>query len=111
MTIPVLTGAIAVPSGDTDYIPGFFVSKSSLQVVKLVKCRYKINSGTSVTAKLQVNGSDATGFTGISVGTTAASTDPADITLADDDYVALVVTAVSGSPKNLSMTVILEHSS
>lgn len=100
---------VKVPSGDTDYIPGFFVSKPATQTVKLTRCRAKINSGTSVTCKIQINGVDATGFTGISVTTTAATTDPADVTLADGDYVTLVVTAVSGSPKNMSFSAMLSY--
>ena len=104
-----IQSTIAVPSGDTDFIPPFFVPKSTNQTVKLAACRYKINSGTSATCKIQVNGADATGFTGISVTTTSATTNPADVTLAADDRVALVVTAVSGSPVNLSFTIYLEH--
>ena len=102
-------GEIKVPSGDTDFIVPFFVPVPSGRYAKIVACRYKINSGTSVTAKLQVNGSDATGFTGISVTTTAATTDPADVSLADGDRLALVVTAVSGTPKNMSFTVYLDY--
>jgi hypothetical protein len=102
-------GTIAVPSGDTDYIPGFFVMVPTGQSSTIAQCRYKINSGTSATCKLQINGVDATGFTGISAATTAATTNPANVALADGDYVTLVVTAVAGTPKNLSFTVVLEH--
>lgn len=104
-----VAGEILVPVGDLDFINPLFVPVKSGRTVKLAKCKYKINAGTSVTCKLQINGSDATGFTAISVTTTAAETDPADITLADGDRLALVVTAVAGSPKNLSFTVVLEH--
>jgi hypothetical protein len=97
-----------VASGDTDFIPPIFVSLATGQSLKLVKARYVINSGTSVTCKLQANGSDITGFTGISVTTTAAETDPTDVDLADNDRLALVVTAVSGTPKNLSFSLVFE---
>jgi hypothetical protein len=103
-----IQGEIKVPSGDTDFIPPFFVSLASGETLKLVKARYLINSGTSVTAKLQKNGSDITGFTGISVTTTAAETDPTNVDLADNDRLALVVTAVSGTPKNLSFSLVFE---
>jgi len=43
------------------------------------------------------------------VTTTAADTDPADITLNNNDVVSLVVTAVGGSPLNMSFTVFLEY--
>ena len=100
---------IKVPNGDKDFIVPFFVSLASGQTVKLVKARYKINAGTSVTCKLQKNGSNVTGFTGISVTTTAGETDPSDVTLADNDKLALVVTAISGVPKNMSFTIFLEY--
>lgn len=105
----LVTGPIAVPSGDLAFIPPFYVPVKSSQSTKLVRARYKINSGTSVTAKLQKNGVDISGYTGISVTTTTAETDAADVALADNDVIALVVTAVSGSPYNLSFTVVLEH--
>jgi hypothetical protein len=101
-------GEIKVPSGDTDFLPPFFVSLASAQTLKLVKARYVINSGTSVTCKLQANGADITGFTGISVTTTPGETDPTDVNLADNDRLALVVTAVSGTPKNLSFSLVFE---
>lgn len=105
----VVGSYVNVPSGDLDFIPPMFIPVFAGRTVKLAKCRYKINSGTSVTAKLQINGSDATGFTGISVTTTTAETDPTNISLADGDRLALVVTAISGAPQNMSFTVVLEH--
>lgn len=102
-------GSIAIPSGDTDFIPPFFVPVPAGATVTLKRARYKINSGTSATMKLQKNGSDVSGYTGLSVTTTAAQT-VNDATFVDNDVLALVVTAVSGSPKNLSFTVVLEES-
>ncbi len=104
-----VSGAIAVPSGDTDFINPMFIGLASGETAKLAACKYIVNSGTSVTAKLQINGSDATGFTAISVTTTAASTDPTDIVLSGGDKLALIVTAVSGSPKNLTFTIFVEY--
>jgi hypothetical protein len=103
-----VAGEIKVASGDTDFIPPIFVSLATGQGLKLVKARYVINSGTSATCKLQANGSDITGFTGISVTTTVAETDPTDVELADNDRLALIVTAVSGTPKNLSFSLVFE---
>jgi len=102
-------GSVIVPVGQVDYLNPFFVKVPSTQTVKLISARHRINSGGSVTAKVQINGVDATGFTGISVTTTAADTDPADITLNNNDVVSLVVTAVGGSPLNMSFTVFLEY--
>lgn len=101
-------GYVNVPVGDIDYINPIFVSVASGQTLKLVACRYRINNGTSATVKLQCNGSDVTGFTGISVTTTTSATDPADFTLADGDMLQLVVTGISGSPQNLSFSAVFE---
>lgn len=104
-----VAGEIKVPSGDADFIVPFFIKVPSGQSVKLISARHKINSGTSATCKLTKNGSDITGFTSISVITTASDTDPSDVTLANNDLIALVVTAVSGTPINLTFTIFLEY--
>ncbi len=105
----VIAGDVAVPSGDLDFVNPMFVPVASGRTCKLVAARHKINSGTSATVKLQINGVDATGWTSVSVTTTSTTTDPADITLADGDRINLIVTAVSGSPKNLAFSLYLEH--
>ena len=104
-----VAGSVIVPVGQVDYLNPFFFKVPSTQTVKLISARHRINTGTSVTAKVQINGVDASGFTGISVTTTAADTDPADITLNNNDVVSLVVAAVGGSPQNMSFTVFLEY--
>jgi len=106
----IVAGEVFMQASEVDYICPIFIPVKATRSVKLAKCRYMIHAGTSVTAKLQINGVDATGFTGISVTTTATETDPADIAMADGDKLALVVTAVSGNPKNMSFTVVMEHS-
>jgi hypothetical protein len=104
-----IAGEIKVPSGDTDFINPFFISLPTGQTGQIVACRYKINSGTSATIKLQKNGTDITGFTSISVTTTAASTTPTAVSISNNDQINLVVTAVSGTPKNLSVTIFIEY--
>lgn len=101
---------VKVPSGDVDFIAPFFVKLPTGQTGKLISARHVINAGTSVTAKIQKNGVDATGFTAITVNTTASDTDPTDVTLANNDKLALVVTAVAGTPKNMTFTVFIEYS-
>jgi hypothetical protein len=105
----VVGGPVNVQSGQIDYVNPFFVKVPSTQTVKLISARHRINSGTSATVKLQNNGSDITGFTSISVTSTAADTDPADVTLANNDLISLVVTATSGSPQNMSVTLFFEY--
>jgi hypothetical protein len=105
-----VAGAIAVPVGDTDYIPGFYVMlKAAGHTAQIVSARHRINGGTSATVKLQKTGVDLTGFTGISVTTTSTTTNPTDQSVADGDYIALVVTAVAAAPLNMSFTVVVEH--
>lgn len=104
-----IAGEIKVPSGDTDFINPMFFQTMTGQTGQLISCRYIINSGTSATCKLQINGADATGFTAISVTTTAASTTPAAVALANNDKIALVVTAVSATPTNMSFTIFIEY--
>lgn len=101
-------GSVSVPAGDTDFIIPFFVSLRTGQTATIIKARYIINSGTSVTCKLQRNGSDITGYTGISATTTVGETVQTQA-LSDNDKLALVVTAVSGSPKNMTFTIFIEY--
>jgi len=102
-----ISGEIKVPAGDTDFIVPFYISLAAGQTASIVKARYSINSGTSVTAKLQKNGVDITGYTVLSVTTTPTTTTQTQA-LAEDDKIALVVTAVSGTPTNLSFTIFIE---
>lgn len=103
-----ISGEVKVASGDDNYIPPFFVPVPAGQAVKVVALRHRINSGTSATVLLMRNGSSLSPFTS-TVTTTTGTTDPADVTLADGDSLALVVNAVSGTPKNLTCTVYLDY--
>lgn len=104
-----VNGLVSVAVGQYDYISPFFVKVPSTQTVKLISARHRINAGTSATVKVQINGADAAGFTGMSVTTTSADTDPTDITINNNDVVSIVVTAVSGSPQNMSVSLFFEY--
>lgn len=109
-----IAGEIKVASGDTDYIPPFFVSVPAGQTVRAVACRSIIKSGTSVTFTIQRRDSGGfvttlTGLGGGSASPTAATLDFTDANLADNDQIELTVDAVSGVPKNLSVTLWLEY--
>lgn len=104
-----ISGGVLVAVGQVDYINPFFVKVPASQTVKLISARYVIASGGSATFKVQINGADAAGFTGMVATTTDAETNPADITLADNSKVALVITSVAGSPLNLSVTLFFEY--
>lgn len=92
----------------TAAVPGFYVSlPPGAKSLKLVKARYHITEGTEVTGKLQVNGSDATGFTGI-VATTTPAEKTGEVTLAENDLVTFVPATAVGTPKNLNVSCFLE---
>lgn len=87
-------------------IPGFFVPVGAGQAVSVVGVRAKIGSGTSLAVQLQKNGSSV--GSAVSVTTTAATT-ALSSSLADGDLLSVTTASPSGSPQNLSYTVILEH--
>lgn len=111
----LLHDAIAVPSGDTNFLaPTRIKLRAANQTAKVVKVEYRCNNGAggvNFTFKLQKNGEDITGFTGLKTPAEAAwkETDPEDKALADNDSLAPVVTAIEGEPKNGSITVVVEH--
>jgi hypothetical protein len=105
-----MPGEIRVPSGDSDHAPTFFVPVASGQSVKLVGIRHMIRAGTQVTYKVQKNGADLpAAWLGLTADTTPETIDPSDVALADLDRLGIVVTAVTGTPRDLSVTLILEH--
>jgi hypothetical protein len=104
-----ISGTIAVESSDTDFIIPLTVRPHANETWKLARVDYKINSGTSVTFDITVNGTGATGFTSLSATTTTTSTDPTDVSLSAGDKVKPDVSAVSGTPKNWEVTVVILH--
>jgi len=104
-----VAGEIKVAVANADVIPGFFVpTPSAGQTIQIVEARYKLGAGTSVTLKLQKNGVDITGYTALSVTTTTGVTQPAFVSLAAGDYIQPIVTAVSGTPQNMSLSITLQ---
>ncbi len=93
-------------------VPPFFVSLSAGQTINMVKARYVVGTGTNVTFKIQKNGADWTGYgtTGspLTATTTAAETVQSNA-LADNDYITLVLVAISATPANMTVTCVLEH--
>ena len=104
-----VSDTIKVATGDRDFIVPFFISLAAGQTATVVKARHRINSGTSANVKLTKNGSDLTGYTNITVNTTASDTTSSQA-LADNDLIALVVNSVTGTPKSISFTVFVEYS-
>lgn len=99
-------------SGATDYIIPFPVKVPSGQTVSLIRARTRIQEGTSATITVRKNAENLTDFTSLSVTTTTAdlpTNAPSAVTLADNDLLDIVVTAVSGAPKNLFFTLFLDY--
>lgn len=103
-----VAGAVA-----TATLPGMPVAVAAGQAVRLAGVRARVRSGTSASFRVQVNGADVTGFgTGAAplvADTTLRATTPTAATLREGDEITVVVSAVSGSPSDLSVGVILEH--
>lgn len=100
ITIPVRETASIPGAVEAGTVPLATVDRAS----KAVKVYFKIIAGTKVTFKLQNNGVDMAGFTGLEATKAAGSAEPAAVTLADGDELTLVVTAVEGAPKGFHAT-------
>lgn len=100
-----IQGDLAVPSGSTDYINGWFAPVPPGQTLAIIGVWGVIRAGTSVTLKFQQNGSDISGLTGIVITTTPglAAQPSTLIEIMNGDFIVPVITAVSGSPDNLSL--------
>lgn len=101
-----ISGPVGVLTGDTNYLPPFFVPVPTGQTVKFVGTRYRINSGTSAT--VQVNRNGALMWGGGTVTTTTTG-DTQNITLTNNDVIQFIVTAISGAPQNLSFTIYFDY--
>lgn len=100
----VVPGAIAVASGGTNYLPPFPVTVSSGYAGTLAGVRAVCRTGT-VTYKIQRNGSDVTGLTGLTANQTVSNVTSTQA-LTDGDLIAVVVTTpLTGSPDSLSVEV------
>jgi len=105
-TIP---GAVVVASGSSNYIVPWFATAYTGQVVRIARARYVIQSGTSANVTVRVNGANVTGLTSLTVNTTATTTDPTNVTIADNALVALVVNSIVGTPMNMTFTLTVEY--
>ena len=109
-----LSGTIFVPSGAFGFIPPMAISVPSGtgRGVKLRAVRYGIRAGTSVTFSFQRNGANVTGLAGLTAAITRVTTTlGTSLALTDLDELAPVVTAVSGNPDGLFVSVFLDVTS
>lgn len=114
-----ISGDVFVASGELYRIPEFFLSAPTGQTVRLVGYRTFIRAGTSATTRLSVVNTNTgagttavvvTGINGHDVTTTKTTVMLATPEPVLDSYsILLEVTAVTGSPKNMTFTVFLEY--
>lgn len=102
-----IAGEIAV-SGADFYVPGTFVPEPVGQTNKLAGAYAWVQSGT-VTLTVRNNSSDVAGLTGIVINqSTYEYLLPTPIELLNRAYINLHVTAVSGTPKNMSVSILID---
>jgi hypothetical protein len=102
-----VSGDVRVASGDDAYIPPFFVPVPANQTVRLVGTKVRLNSGGSVNFQLTKNGAGIYGPT--TATTTASNPGGTDVSFADGDALACVVTSISGTPRNLTVTCYFDY--
>jgi hypothetical protein len=116
-TYPI-QGAVNVPSGDNFVLPPFpMPERAPGQAVTFVKVKHiLLNASVSnrVTFKITKNNIDVPEYSGSNALTTGTSvawvtSDAADIPITDEDSLAIVVTGIVGSPKNLSVALLFDH--
>lgn len=100
-----ISGVIAVPAGDQDFILPFRVKAPAGQTVAIADIDFKINAGTSVAFNLTRNGTVIGSYT----ANTGWQRTAVAVTLADQDSIAIVVTAATGTPKNLSVSLGVDY--
>ena len=87
-------------------LPAFFVPEGTAQATAIHSLRCKIASGTSVVAQVRRN----LGNLGSAITvTTTATTTSMPFALTDADEIDLVLSSPTGTPTNLTVTMILEH--
>lgn len=107
-------GEIKVPASDTGFIPPMFASKLAGTTLTLVNIRTRINSGTSATIKMvrkTAGGAIADIATGVSVTTASADSAAIGTLINHNDEVRPEVTAVSGTPTNITITATFKRES
>jgi hypothetical protein len=101
-----ISGTLGVPSGATNFLPPFFESVDTYQTVSLVGVWGMVRAGTA-TLDIQQNGTNVATSIGL---TTSPSYTAIGVSVADGDYFAPVLTAVSSSD-GLSLSFVYETTS
>ncbi len=104
-----VSGLVAVASGAMNFLPPFYEPVDAGTTKKLAGVRYGIRAGTSATLAVTQNGTNVSGLGALSATTTPTTTAPTVAPgVTDGDSFAIVVSAVSGGPDGLSVSLIFE---
>lgn len=101
------TWAVAGALAAAQIIPPFYIPMASGQATTIVGFRAKVSAATSIVAQVTRNGSSI--GSSATITTTKTTTSFSAVSIADGDEIGLTLSSPSGSPANLSMTVIAEH--
>lgn len=107
-----IPGDVKVAAGDVDYVLPMFVAKPAFQTMQIVSVRHRINSGTSATFTIGRDASQVitSGIVATTTDTTTAVAQGVEQTgVGDGGRLYLAVTAVSGLPKNLTVTAFIDY--
>jgi hypothetical protein len=104
-----ISGEIDVASGQDNVIIPFFVSLATGQTAQIVKARYQLQSGGTADVTLKRNGSPVSGFSGLTVTTTASSSTAPAVSIVEDDELDIDVNSITGTPENLTFTIFVEY--
>lgn len=115
-----ISGPVLVPNGEVGYIPPFFVELPTNQTATLVAVRHRLHGVQGATAPsvtfsiLRGSPDNGTVVGGLSAVVATLATTRTGATsqnvLADGDAVQLVVSAVTGNPQNMTVSVYLDVS-
>lgn len=105
----MVVGPVMFAQGDDYYIPGFAIPVPFGQTARIVGAHARINSGTNVTYDMTLNGLKLTGSE--HVVTTSASDGPLlnKLVTMNNAELSIRITAITGEPKNLRVTVMMEY--
>jgi hypothetical protein len=102
-------GEIKVAVGATDFIVPFYVPAPPGRFARIVACARAIQAGTSVTFSVRKSGVDVPGLAGLVATPSGVATAISPVSCTDSELLSLVVTAVSGTPKNLTATLYIDY--
>lgn len=102
-------GEVKVASGDTDYILPMITAVPAGATAVIRHARFLITSGTSVTFSMNYDGSNLAGLTGLVASQSLNGSGVVSLGMDDSKLLRPVVSAVSGTPKNLTITLAVDY--